>query len=228
MIKLLIIDDNIPRAKKLEETFLLTNESKYIEIQNCDTADKARELCKNIRFDVLVLDVCLPKKLGYTATKEEGINLLKDLSSRSKYLTPTKIIGITANVEFLHDFRNEFMSYTSIVYEAMSNSNQWINDIIENVINVADSKLIDQSNSYDSVVISLHGIRTHGQWQNELSEYIKEKTNTITYHSFKYGYYSIFFFFFPFTRFLTAKYLIKDIKKELMENNGCYLTSFSR
>lgn len=218
MIKLLIIDDDEKRKDRLIKVLLSQSQSNFIDVKYCDTADKARELCKNNRYDVLVLDVCLPKKNGYTATKKEGIKLLKDLNTNPKYFLPTKVIGITAVIDSIDDFRSEFMSYTSVVYEATINNAKWIQDTVANIISITNSTIVDKNRSKKAIVISLHGIRTYGHWQNELSTFIQDKTEHIEYHPFKYGFFSVIFFFIPLIRYIKSKSIIKSIKKIIDEN----------
>lgn len=218
MIKLLIIDDDKKRSDKLIHALSLKREYNFIDIKYCDTSDKARELCKNNRYDLLILDVCLPKKHGYTSSKKEGINLLQDLNTKSKYYVPTKVIGITAEVDSISDFRNEFMSYTSVVYEATVNDSKWVYNIVNNIVGIVNSSVSNKMVDPKAIVISLHGIRTYGHWQNEFSSFIQDKTEHIEYHPFKYGFYSAIFFFIPIIRHIKAIFIIKLIKKIIDEN----------
>ncbi|MDN5107115.1 response regulator [Aliarcobacter butzleri] len=228
-MKILIIDDNKVRYEKLIYEFSLTNEYKYMEINSCETSDKGRLLCKNNKFDLLILDVCLPKKIGYKADQEEGFKFLEDLHNNKKYFLPTKIIGITANINYIDEYREKFMKFTYIVYPAQINSKIWINNIINNTIKIVNSDIKNESIIKDKIVISIHGIRTFGLWQHKLDKLFKENSATINHHIFQYNFFDILSFIFPITRYLKAKKLIDKIKYIIDTNNNkkIYIISHS-
>lgn len=219
MLKVLIVDDNIVRRDKLVAQLADKTEMSFIELEVCISADCARELCKHRRFDILVLDVCLPKKDDGTATAQDGIKLLKDLHLKTnKYLTPTKVIGITADTNFLEKYRTEFMKYTYIVYPAKSNEKEWMSNTIDNILRIVNTSVIENTQKNDTIVISLHGIRTYGHWQNNFSDIIKKNTSNINYYPFKYGFFGMIFFFLPFVRDFKSNRLISSINPILEEN----------
>ncbi len=217
MISVLLVDDNRRRTEKFNARILKNNESLFIDLKICHTADKARELCKVKRFDILILDVLLPKKLDMKANKEVGINLLNDLNRRNKFNLPNKIIGITANINDIGEFRESFLEHAVTVLEAPINNVAWIESIQKIILNTIDAYLSEEEEK-DKVVISLHGIRTLAPWQNIFSEYIQEKTSGIEYHSFKYGFFGIFFFIFPMIRIFHSKKFIKKIEHVIFDN----------
>lgn len=228
-LKILIVDDNVQRRNKLIAGFKDIPEKNFIDLSYCETSDKARKLCKNIKFDLLILDVCLPKKIGLESTKEEGLNFLRSIQTADKYLSPTRIIGITANTEFIENFRDEFMSYTYIVYPAPVNSNKWIYQIIDNIKKSISTDIKTELTQEDKVVISIHGIRTFGSWQNILKKVIKENSNSIGYYACQYNFFDILSFILPFIRAKKADELILKIADsiKLNENKKVYLIGHS-
>ncbi len=217
MTKVLIVDDNIKRTDEFKKRILNSKESSFIEVTSCDTADKARVLCKKTRYDILILDVLLPKKNDTVATKEIGINLLNDLHKRNNFYFPNKIIGITANIDDIDEFREKFLIHASTVLDAPINNFGWIEKIQKIIQNTTDTYLAEEQEK-SKIVISLHGIRTVGSWQNIFSTYILERTENIDYHSFKYGFFGIFFFIFPFIRILHSKKFISKIEYVINNN----------
>lgn len=228
-MKILIVDDNEERCKKLIYKFSLTDKYTYMDIKVCETADKGRQLCKNNKFDLLILDVCLPKKNGYKASQDEGLKFLEDLHSLNKYLLPTKIIGITANIQFIEKYRNKFMEYTYIVYEAPVNSNKWIQQIIDNTIQIVNSNIKNESILKEKVLISIHGIRTFGSWQYTLTELIEDNSTSIKHYPFQYNFFDTVSFIFPLTRYIKAKRLIEKIDFIIKSNEDkqIYLVAHS-
>ena len=76
---------------------------------------------------------------------------------------------------------------------------------------LAESKflsLIETLSRMDSdshIVITVHGIRTYGQWQSRLGRLLEAAEPGITVVNEKYGYFSIFGFIFPPTRWLVTR-----------------------
>lgn len=217
-MKILIVDDNLIRREKLINEFMNIPEKSFLDLNFCETSDKAKKLCKNIRFDLLILDICLPKKEGLKASQEEGLSFLKNIQTTDKFLTPTKIIGITANTQNIKEFRDEFINYTSVVYEAVINDNRWIYQIIENTKKLINSNIKNELNNKNKLLISVHGIRTFGQWQNTLTNIINENSNSIIHHSYKYNFFDILSFINPFIRRKKANELISKIKYSIDSN----------
>lgn len=218
MTKLLIIDDNIPRRDKLIKKLKLTQEYNYIDIKFCDSADKARVLCKSNRYEILILDICLPRKVDENSDEKNGLELLEDLNNDVKYFTPVKIIGITADEKLVLKYSAIFMKYTAVLYHAPYNETEWILNTIANISKVANSKITEQTEKKNILVISIHGISTYGQWQNDLSEFIQDKTRNVVYQPFNYGLFSILYFIFPFARYLKARSVNKKIYAFIKEH----------
>ncbi len=217
-MKILMIDDDIDRIELFQKYLNESEFSSFVNFKYCDSADKARVLCKNNKYDILILDVCLPKKIGMKETKQEGLNLLKDLSTKRKYLLPNRIIGITAEVNYLEDFRREFIPYACTVLSAPRNDHRWVFQIIDIIKNTVDSSINENLIEKSKMVISIHGIRTTGKWQDQFSTFIDEKTKNLEYHSFKYGFFGLFIFLIPILRYYHAKSFYKKIDDLIKEN----------
>src|SRR5690348_8525300 len=55
------------------------------------------------------------------------------------------------------------------------------------------------------IVITVHGIRTYGQWQERLEALVKKEAGATYVYNYKYGYFSILAFLVPFTRWLITR-----------------------
>jgi WD40 repeat protein len=55
------------------------------------------------------------------------------------------------------------------------------------------------------LVITVHGIRTFGQWQDRLATILKEHDPSIEVRNYTYGYFSALAFVIPFTRWITTR-----------------------
>ncbi len=78
------------------------------------------------------------------ANKEVGINLLNDLNRRNKFNLPNKIIGITANINDIGEFRESFLEHAVTVLEAPINNVAWIESIQKIILNTIDAYLSEE------------------------------------------------------------------------------------
>ncbi|WP_281848687.1 hypothetical protein [Dyella sp. GSA-30] len=58
---------------------------------------------------------------------------------------------------------------------------------------------------FEHIVVTVHGIRTFGQWQQRLSKLIRKQDGNIRCQAFVYGYFSIFAFLVPPLRWLVTR-----------------------
>ena len=86
MSKLLLVDDDANTLASLARAFRLAGHEAVV----CDQADRALELAKNQRFDVILSDVVMPGK--------DGLSLLEDLKAAG-VTAPVVMISGQANVE---------------------------------------------------------------------------------------------------------------------------------
>ncbi|TOH65029.1 hypothetical protein, partial [Vibrio parahaemolyticus] len=95
------------------------------------------------------------------------------------FYTPTKIIGITAFIKDMGKFSNEFYERTSVILQAESHSSSWISQIASNVDSLIKTLVSEAQSQSNVTLISIHGIRTIGHWQNTLNDLVKENSRKI-------------------------------------------------
>lgn len=157
----------------------------------------AMDSMSRIHFDVLILDVVLPKGNGdLKADSKNGLNLLTKITRTAGLKKPTKIIGISAHLEDLGRFKSSFERHCLIVIEANRRSIGWRRKISD-YIGYDDFARSQREIDADLLnVITVHGIRTFGHWQMRLENLVHEKFMNIPFHSYKYGYESFLALFF--------------------------------
>lgn len=221
MIKILIVDDSTNRSNKLIKKIKELNNFPFCEIDYACFSNKAEELLSIKQYDLLVLDVVLPKKLRDTPTAKIGLNLLKNMNKTSSKLhLPRKIIGITGYIDDIKDFKEEFEIYTSNILEAKINKLKWIRTILNYIEPLLKSDISANNIEKDKLLITFHGIRTYAPWQEEIENLMGQKVNNFSYEQIKYAYYSIFLFILPFFRKQIINYLYNDFEKVLEKNKG--------
>ncbi|MCX2982887.1 hypothetical protein EYC98_18650 [Halieaceae bacterium IMCC14734] len=66
--------------------------------------------------------------------------------------------------------------------------------------------------TYDRhIVITVHGIRTYGQWQNALASMLTERAPNTEVHNYHYGYFSVIAFLIPPLRWLVTRRFSKQL-----------------
>lgn len=65
------------------------------------------------------------------------------------------------------------------------------------------------------LVLTVHGIRTFGQWQERLEKRLKAEDPFIEVFSYKYGYFSVLAFMIPFLRWLVTRRFRQDMLREI-------------
>lgn len=88
MIKILIVDDNKSRIEKLKSSLTELITKNMIRIDEKYTSDAAKIALKLNQYDYLILDVFLPKKDNYSPDERNGLGLLKQINSDSKFYSP--------------------------------------------------------------------------------------------------------------------------------------------
>lgn len=199
-MKVLIIDDDKTRRDRLKS---------YIDDQNIDeieyitlveSVDESKGYLRAIYYDVLVLDVVLPKRIPGAASSQNGLRLL-DQITRSPFLKkPGIIIGITAHLEDIENYRQEFEKKCSVVIEAASNQDKWKKRIVDLLRYNLDSKISRSVQEFQTSIVTVHGIQTFGGWQNRLKLLVNAKSDEISFSNYKYGYFSALSFLVPFLR----------------------------
>ncbi|EEW2495581.1 MULTISPECIES: response regulator [Enterobacteriaceae] len=221
-MKILIVDDNGARC---EEVKALLQEELGIgepDIYTAYNTQSAKTLMRSIRFDFLILDVVLPKR-DEPPCAEFGLALLNDIKKRPTIKKPGKIVGITAQFEDLESFRTQFDSHCEVLIEASTRSKDWKGKILQ-AVKFENSKLISKYTTERNVTcLSVHGIRTRGEWQQKFKKIVESNVDTVSFESYKYGYFTVLSFMIPFLRQLKVKSFSKELKRINLQGKEIFI-----
>lgn len=215
-MKVLLVDDNDTRVSVLTAWMIEFGVSKS-NITSVDNTVAARGLITRNYYDVLLLDVVLPRRSKEKAQWIHGIDLLKYVTSSSRVRKPEKIIGITAYSDDIASFRDKFEEFCLSVIEVKANDAEWKKRLSSAFNYTRGSKIARAHIQGNLSAITVHGIRTFGQWQERLKKIVHSEASYIDFFSYKYGYFSTIFFAIPYFQQKEVSKL-KDSIQRLAQN----------
>lgn len=209
-MKCLIVDDSVPRVNLIKESLSKISNAYLLDIVYCDTADRARMELKQ-PVDLLLLDVLIPKKKNDTPQALHSINLLLEICNpKRSYIRPRLIMGLTADINELGVYQEEFAREMAVVLRGSLTELSWLDSLhtqIENMLGV--EKKINQHDK-DRLFISVHGIRTYGQWQAKISDEVMKSSRSFDSIEIKYGRFDLVCFAIPYVR---NRVVVREAKK---------------
>jgi nucleoside phosphorylase len=117
MLKILIVDDDSTKIGKimnvLRENPNINDEQIIVSLG----LDDARSKLYLHDFDLLILDIQLPKAIGGNVNKDGGITLLNDIKTIEKMKKPLHIIGITSHEDSIKEYEGVFQENTWTIIE---------------------------------------------------------------------------------------------------------------
>lgn len=106
-MKILIVDDD--NAKVVDISNVAQEAGvQQSSIEVATTAATAMRLLKENYYDLLIVDLVLPLRVGEFPDKSGGVNLLKQVHRADGIQTPEFIFGLTASEEALNASQNDF------------------------------------------------------------------------------------------------------------------------
>lgn len=226
-MKILLVDDDKFRVSSLR-IFLLGE--KLVEEHNffhADSVSAAKSILENLHFDVLILDVVIPKDSDGTGSpsSKNAIELLTSLSRVASLKKPSKIIGITSHLTDLGRFQESFRKHCIVIIEANRKTIGWKSNLAEYIGYDQNSKMQRCVQTANLQVITVHGIRTFGQWQNRLKTLVNSSIS-VQFHSYKYGYKSALALFSKSRHSSEVAELSDKLMQIFRSNPGCTFAIF--
>lgn len=217
-MKILIVDDNSIRKNEIKELLMYNIGLSENDIFLAENTQTAKAMLRNICFDFLILDVVLPKR-DEPPRAQFGLNLLNEIKNRPAIKKPGKIVGITAHFDDIEIFRRQFDQHCEVLIEASTRNKGWKGILLKAIEFESTRRVSNYTNENKILCITVHGIRTKGSWQEKLKKIVESKVNTVEFHSYKYGYFTVISFFIPFLRSIKLKHFAKELISIRDRNN---------
>ncbi len=149
MIKVLIIDDNPDKLKVLRN--LVEKNSNISEYDVAQDTVQARRFLQANFYDLVILDLNIPKRFGDDPLPENSVNLLKELNQSERLIKPSNIIGLTIHDNLKIAYQSEFEIFLWLIILYVENSDSWekqLNSRIDYLIKAKSTVLNSASSSH--------------------------------------------------------------------------------
>ncbi|WP_168566049.1 response regulator [Crateriforma spongiae] len=192
----LVVEDD---EHKFERAKRAINERGVIRanIVRMVTTNEAFQWLKENFCDVMILDLCLPRRKGESPTMDAGPELLEWISrADSRCNIPSRVIGLTAYPEASREFQESFSREGFLLAEYSNEGRDWEEAIVRTLlreISVVRSRT-------RGVIIPLHGIRTIALWHRTLADVAFKEAWYCSVAGWWYGRFSLFAFLSPLAR----------------------------
>ncbi len=129
-MKILIVDDNIDKTKKIIQEILKNSGIERKDISSVLCANEARNLIEKQQFELMILDLNLPL---FFEDEEENIqitiDLINDMNNDTSLLKPRYIIGLSQYEEMVIQAKEIFDDNLWVLLEYDSESDVWAQGI---------------------------------------------------------------------------------------------------
>ncbi|OZC37706.1 hypothetical protein B9Q17_14270 [Marinobacter vinifirmus] len=96
MIKVLIIDDEHEKRRTITTAVMPENYTDSVEVQHASDALSAKKLIKSTRYDLIILDINLPKRPESSVSQDGGLEVLSYIKNNHSANAPAYLVGLTA------------------------------------------------------------------------------------------------------------------------------------
>lgn len=217
MSSILIVDDDRKRAQQIKSSINLANlgiEENSIELSY--SLHDARVKLKQKTYSSVFLDMALP-----TFDNEDeidlnaGISLLNEIG-RGRLNTPIRIFGFTAINEGIESKNTEFELLGFKLFYSPPGDLSWIGTITHQLKYSISAFNASKENKKDIAIITVHGIRTFGSWQERLTNIIRAKVKPQKMEPLNFKFTEIDFFTF----------IIPPLRKKIINRLYCDLNQW--
>lgn len=125
-MKVLLADDGEEKADLLIPALLRQNGISRDDIEHVQDIRSLREAVSKERFDLLFLDLLMPRRSDQEARLEPTLEFLHELLDEDGLLRPGKIIGLTADAAAADRAESVFKDQTWAIIEVDKTSDQWL------------------------------------------------------------------------------------------------------
>lgn len=139
-MKVLIVEDDSSKVNEISK--ILREFEEVLEDDVVLDIQKATEKLKIKKYDLLILDVNLPNRMGENPVEGNGTKFLETVKSSNKFFEPDYVVGLTAFEEELISSDTVFRSNFSELIRYDISSEQWKDNLRGKIKNIINKKSI--------------------------------------------------------------------------------------
>lgn len=145
MINVLIVEDNPNKCVEIQKVL---NKSAFINrIEQSNNLHDTRKLLENRYFDILILDLNIPNRIGSEAKPENSESFLKELENSLRLTIPAYIIGLTEFETSKEMLSKEFELYLWNIILYKPNNQDWEQKLSNLISHANKTKLFNKTSS---------------------------------------------------------------------------------
>lgn len=178
-MRVLIIEDTPLKLEEIKSHAISQSVNERL-ISTAKSIDSALENLENTRFDVVIIDMKLPQSDGeHEVDQEAGLSILeciKEADNDHSLKIPSSILVLTQYKDLINTYEQELKDCRVIPTFYEHGCEDWKIDITQEIKRT--KALIEQREPIDfdsNIIVTIHGIRTHGDWQKKLEERVGDK-----------------------------------------------------
>ncbi|MGK4151934.1 hypothetical protein AB0X74_04550 [Kurthia gibsonii] len=148
MIRTLIVDDNHKKVKEIRDCLV----SVGIQIEDIDVVTdivEGRKKLKSVFYDLLILDIQIPERVGENPLINGGLQILELLKDRYRYKKPGYIIGLTEFSDSMKEYKTVFEEKLRFLIKFEEASTFWKTKLNAIVSEIKETKKFSPVLDYD-------------------------------------------------------------------------------
>lgn len=230
MSVILIIDDNIERGRNIKNTLIEMNNKlseETFEFAYC--LHQAKLKMRQKSYAAIFLDMALPQfNDSPSIDTNAGTKLLTDIK-KTNVNAPVRIFGLTALNDNIEEKNKLFEELGFKLFYSPPGDLSWLTTINPQLNYAISAHKSVPNTEKDIAIITVHGIRTFGSWQERLTNLIKDANiyDQVEPLNFKFTGIDLFRFIFPPLRNKIVNRLYDDLNSWLSENRAKKIVCFS-
>jgi nucleoside phosphorylase/CheY-like chemotaxis protein len=144
-LKVLVVEDDNQKYNRVHSVLEQAGLSAG-DITHVIAAAPAYEHLRQTQFDLMLLDVNIPRRLGdQRPQRGGGLDLLRDLGREGDLRRPTYIVGLTAYEDVVAEFGSAFEDKLWSLVHYKESSDQWIEQLL---VKVAYIQAVNRSRNF--------------------------------------------------------------------------------
>lgn len=187
-VSVLIVEDNRERREQIIAALKTLSDAEQFTFVEAEALADAKRFLRTTAFDLLILDIAIPRQRNGEIRPNGGLELLDELDARDGFFFPNRVIGITAHQEIYERSTTEFSDRLHHLVQVDITSDRWIERVrngAANVLAAAQGKKV-ASNDYATDLCVICALRDP-ELKAVLSldwewSWLREPNDDTTYH----------------------------------------------